>query len=192
MREGIAVFYDWTHVATEGFVALIFYFFFYSFMGWLIENVYSLITTGVFMKEGFLYSPLKPMYGFAPIFLLYIVTPETHLLMVLAMCLLVPTTVEYVSGLLLEKFFNRKWWDYSSMPYQISGHVCLLFSFYWLVLSLVFLYLLHPMAEMLFQRVSGFWYYIYPAIITVALIDILLTLQVQYRRRIDSSFLLKE
>ncbi len=56
---------------------------------------------------------------------------------VAAACSVAITAVEYVSGCLL----NRRWklhvWDYSHMPLNIGGQVCLLYSVLWGGLSLL-------------------------------------------------------
>ncbi|WP_207789336.1 putative ABC transporter permease [Neobacillus terrae] len=43
-------------------------------------------------------------------------------------CFFSPGFFEYISGALLQKFFQHQWWDYSVMPIQIHGHICLPFS----------------------------------------------------------------
>ena len=46
---------------------IILYFFIYSFLGWLLETTFCLVTLGTFMKRGFLYGPVRPLYGFAAV-----------------------------------------------------------------------------------------------------------------------------
>lgn len=53
------------------------------------------------------------------------------------------TTVEYVFGLIFNVILKRKVWDYSKMPLNIGGQVCALYSFFWLVLSFLFI----PLAD---------------------------------------------
>lgn len=43
------------------------------------------------------------------------------------------TALEFVTGFVLEKFFHDKWWDYSNMPFNIKGYVCLKFSILWVL-----------------------------------------------------------
>ena len=42
----------------------ILYFFIFAFMGWLMETIYAIFTLGYFVKRGFLYGPLCPIYGY--------------------------------------------------------------------------------------------------------------------------------
>ena len=46
------------------------YFFVYSFLGWLIETIYALFVHGHFVKRGFLFGPLCPIYGFGAVILI--------------------------------------------------------------------------------------------------------------------------
>ena len=55
-------------------------------------------------------------------------------------CLLgsfVITLVEYFFGLIVNKKLKLDVWDYSDMPLNISGQVCLLYSFLWGLLCLL-------------------------------------------------------
>lgn len=148
----------------EGF-AMIFYFTIYSFLGWLLENSYSYFTKRIFLKEGFFWGPFKPMYGFAPVLLVYLITQSTHWAVILFLCFLVPTLVEYVSGVLLQSFFHRQWWDYSKHRIQLQGHICLSFSVCWIFLSLLCVYWIHPILVSLYASFTSVWTYVAPLVI---------------------------
>ena len=49
------------------------------------------------------------------------------------------TTIEYIFGILFNVILRRKVWDYSHMPLNISGQICALYSFFWLILSFIFI-----------------------------------------------------
>ncbi|MED3575310.1 putative ABC transporter permease [Cytobacillus praedii] len=160
-------------------VALIIYFFtIYSLMGWLLENCYNLIINRKFFKPNFFFGPFKPMYGFAPLLLVYLVTPETNWMIVILLCFLIPTFVEYVSGVLLQKFFNRQWWDYSSLPLQLHGHICLPFSICWVALSFVCLKFIHPEIAGFYERIEPVWNLIWP----IAVLYFIAELIIAFRR----------
>ena len=63
----------------------------------------------------------------------------------LILCFIVPSIVEYLSGYLLKKVFNESYWDYSDLKYNLDGIVTLKFSIYWLVLSLIGIYIIQPL-----------------------------------------------
>lgn len=49
------------------------------------------------------------------------------------------TTVEYIFGIIFNVVLKRKVWDYSKMPLNINGQICALYSFFWLILSFLFI-----------------------------------------------------
>ena len=46
------------------------------------------------------------------------------------------TAVEYMTGILVNIKMGWDVWDYSSLPFQLNGQICLFYSVLWLVLSL--------------------------------------------------------
>ncbi|MBG9796130.1 hypothetical protein ABD76_28375 [Paenibacillus dendritiformis] len=154
-----------------------FFFTIYSLLGWLLENMYSLATTRVFFKDGFLWGPFKPMYGFAPLLLVYLSGPDTHWAVVLLLCFLVPTAVEYVSGWLLQTFFRRQWWDYSNLPLQLHGHICLSYSVCWVFLSYLCLRWIHPVLVSVYRAAEPFWQWVFPAAILYFAMELLFAIR---------------
>ena len=49
------------------------------------------------------------------------------------------TTIELIFGIVFNVILKRKVWDYSKMPLNLGGQVCAIYSFYWLLLSLLFI-----------------------------------------------------
>ena len=82
---------------------LIFYFFVYSFLGWTLENVHSLIITSKFFKDSFLNGPFKPMYGFTSVFLIIYYYKYNSMLLFCILALIIPTSIEYFTGFSLKK-----------------------------------------------------------------------------------------
>lgn len=161
----------------SGMAAVVFYFTMYSFFGWIIENSYNLVTQGRFIKPNFLYGPFKPMYGFAPVLLVTLISPETNIAIVLLLCFFIPTLVEYMSGTLLQKIFQRQWWDYSKTPFQLHGHICLPFSMCWLVLSLACLRWVHPGIAAMYVAVEPLWIWLWAAVGVYFFTDFILSVR---------------
>lgn len=46
------------------------------------------------------------------------------------------TTVEFTVGLIVNRWMKLNVWDYSDMPYNLMGQVCLLYTNIWFLLSL--------------------------------------------------------
>jgi uncharacterized membrane protein len=160
---------------------MFFYFTIYAWAGWLLEIGYHWVITGELGKDGFLKGPFKPMYGTTPVLLLGIVQPEVHWSLVLILCLLIPTIVEYISGDLLKRLFHRQWWDYSKHRFQIHGHICLSFSLCWLVLSLGVLYGIQPLFHTAYLMIAPLWSLMWPTVAIYFATDLAWT--IRSRRR---------
>lgn len=53
---------------------------------------------------------------------------------------LLVTSIEFTSGVFLNIILNLKVWDYSQMPFNVMGQVCLTFSGLWFLLSIPAIY----------------------------------------------------
>lgn len=105
---------------------LILIFFIYSSIGWIWESfLCSFIEHDKALNRGFLIGPYCPIYGAGAVlcYLLFHNINSNFLVFIYAgiFC----CTIEYITGFILEKFFNKKWWDYSDYPFQIHNRVCL-------------------------------------------------------------------
>lgn len=125
---------------------LILLFAIYAFIGWIIEVIYRSISQREFINAGFLFGPFVPLYGFGALFLI-VLESFIHLwplpIKIMAYGIIL-TLVEYVTGIVLEKTFKLKLWDYSDNQFNFQGRVCLLFSLCWTALAVVFIMLIHP------------------------------------------------
>ena len=55
----------------------------------------------------------------------------------MAICAFGITLIEFISGFILNIIMQLHIWDYSNMPLNILGQVCLPFMLLWFILSLV-------------------------------------------------------
>ncbi len=49
------------------------------------------------------------------------------------------TAIEFIFGIIFNIILKKNVWDYSKMPFNIGGQVCLLYSFFWAIISLLFI-----------------------------------------------------
>lgn len=121
------------------------FFLIYSCLGWCLEVVYAAATTGQLVNRGFLNGPVCPIYGFGMILVLFFLTPlEGNLLLLYLGGVLLPSALELVGGWVLYKLYRTRWWDYSDMPFNIGGYICLEFSLLWGVGALLMVKAVHP------------------------------------------------
>lgn len=130
----------------QNFYELVWIFVVYAFLGWCTEVSYAALDTGTFVNRGFLNGPYCPIYGCGVVIVVTILTPlKSNLLILFLGSVVLTTSLEYVTGFVLEKVFHNKWWDYSDKPFNIRGYVCLKFSVYWGLACTFVMDVLHPM-----------------------------------------------
>ena len=107
-------------------------FFVYGFLGWCTEVAFAAFKERRFVNRGFLNGPICPIYGVGVTMVIWCLDPvrENLLILYVASVILV-TVLEGLTGYAMDKIFHNKWWDYSNMPMNIGGYVCVLFSLIW-------------------------------------------------------------
>lgn len=130
----------------QNFYELVWIFIIYAFGGWCMEVSYAALDRGIFVNRGFLNGPYCPIYGCGVVIVVAALTPlKENLLFLFFGSVLLTTVLEYITGLILEKVFRNKWWDYSDKPFNLQGYVCLKFSVYWGFACTFIMDILHPM-----------------------------------------------
>lgn len=128
MGTAIDMAFDGATLAACPLSALVLSFAFYGFCGWVWEStVCAMLNHGRFANSGFLLGPCCPIYGAGGIacWLLLRGIPDASSQFVAAA--LVCSVIEYSVGVLLEKTTGARFWDYSHLPFNLHGRICL----YW-------------------------------------------------------------
>lgn len=124
----------------------ILYFFIYGFLGWCTEVAFAAFKEKRFVNRGFLNGPICPVYGFGVGIVVSLLQPfASNLVILYLVSTVVVTALEWVTGFLLEKLFHSRWWDYSNMPLNLNGYVCLLFSLVWGAACVFIVKVFHPL-----------------------------------------------
>lgn len=151
-------------------------FFFYSAAGWLLESVYCSIGEKKIINRGFLTGPVCPIYGTAAIVMtLLIYNPfKDKPLIVFLLGIILCDIVEYFTSYVMEKLFAARWWDYTYEFLNINGRICLKHSLYWGVISVVFVRVIHPGVDRLYDKINGeYIYYIFAVILIIFILDLI-------------------
>ncbi len=123
----------------------ILYFFIYGFWGWCTEVAYATVKQKKFVNRGFLNGPICPVYGVGIGMVVMLLEPMSGTIVSLyVVSTALVTTIEGVTGYLMDRLFHHKWWDYSNQPLNIGGYVCLLFSLAWGVACVLIVRVIHP------------------------------------------------
>ena len=99
---------------------------FWSVIGWIIEVIDIYIEMGRIENRGFLHMPFCPMYGFGVLGITILLRGvRQNFILLFSGSLILCTTLELFVGLLFEKLFHKRWWDYSHMKFNYRGLICL-------------------------------------------------------------------
>lgn len=134
---------------------LITYFMIYSFLGWVMESIVRSICEKKLINTGFLRGPFCPIYGIGAIIIfLFLDGFENKPILLFGIAIIILTVWEYVVGVLLEKVFHTKYWDYSDHKFNFQGRICLTNSICWGILGVAFVKYIHPFIQQLIAKVD--------------------------------------
>lgn len=138
-------------------LVLAFLFYIGSFLGWLIEVTFRRFFSAnnpkrKWINPGFLVGPYIPLYGFSLVTMfLFSYIPVDFFrnymmqkLVLFVLMALAITGLEYFAGIIFIKGMNIKLWDYSKEWGNIRGIICPRFSAYWMILSAIYYFIIHP------------------------------------------------
>ena len=104
----------------------ILFFFTFSFAGWLWEVLLHVFIDHTVVNRGVLYGPWLPIYGFGGVLILLLLRRFAERpLQVFLMTMLTAGTMEFVTGTVLWKVYQMRWWDYRDSLINLKGFVCL-------------------------------------------------------------------
>ena len=114
------------------------YFVIYSVVGYIIETIFGIITKGVWeSRQSFLYGPFCAIYGLgASIMIMFLRKYSKNYTRLFIGGFIVGSIVEYLVSWIGELLLGVKWWDYSDMPLNINGRICVYFSIFWGALAI--------------------------------------------------------
>ena len=129
----------------QNFYEVLWIFIIYAFIGWCAEVSYAAVNRGIFVNRGFLNGPYCPIYGCGVVIVVTVLMPlKDNLFLLFVGSVVLTSVLEYITGFLLEKVFHNKWWDYSNLPFNLHGYICLKFSIYWGLACTFIMDIIHP------------------------------------------------
>ena len=114
------------------------YFIIYSVAGYIIETLFGMVTKGVWeSRQSFLYGPFCSIYGLGAVVMimsLQYFNQNNNRLFIGGF--IVGSIVEYIVSWYGDIVLHIKWWDYSNMPLNLNGRICVFFSIFWGLLAI--------------------------------------------------------
>lgn len=133
------------------------YFIIYSVLGYIIETIFGIITKGTWeSRQSFLYGPFCGIYGLGAVIMIlslqYFNQNNNRLFWG---GFLVGSIIEYVVSWIGEILLNVKWWDYSNMPLNLNGRICVFFSIFWGLLAIYLMSYINPRVDRLINWIKS-------------------------------------
>lgn len=131
-------------------------FFMLSIFGWLWEGFLYIIKDDVYVNRGFLTGPWLPIYGAGGIMLeLLFHKWRDRPIMTFISSMILCTLLEYLAGWYLELTWGVKWWDYSGMPLNLHGRICLVSSLLFGLGGMLLVWVINPLFYLLYRKIPG-------------------------------------
>lgn len=133
------------------------YFIIYSVVGYIIETIFGIITKGTWeSRQSFLYGPFCAIYGLgAAIMIMFLHKYSKNYTRLFIGGFIVGSIVEYLVSWIGEMLLGVKWWDYSDMPLNINGRICVYFSIFWGFLALYLIASFNPRIDRLINWIKS-------------------------------------
>lgn len=129
-----------------------------SFVGVIIEMLWCLIKNGyIESRAGLVYGPFNLLYGVGAVLLtvcLYKYRNRGSWISFLG-GMIVGSILEYVCSFGQELLVGSRSWDYSNMPFNINGRICLLYSVFWGILGVVWIKNIYPIMSKIILKIPN-------------------------------------
>ncbi len=126
-----------------------------SFLGVMVELLWCFLTRGyIESRAGLVYGPFNLLYGAGAIAMtlaLYAFRNRGRWLSFLG-GFIVGSIVEYGCSWGQECLIGSRSWDYSDMPFNLNGRICLLFSILWGILGVFWVKTIYPWMAKLIMK----------------------------------------
>jgi uncharacterized membrane protein len=135
---------------------LLAYFVIYSVIGYVIETLFCIVKYGVWeSRQSFLYGPFCAIYGIGAIVMILCLQyfKKNYMTLFFGGCV-VGSVVEYVLSWAGEMILHVRWWDYSEVPLNLNGRICLLYSIFWGFLALSLIISINPKVDKLINFIK--------------------------------------
>ncbi len=119
-----------------------------SFAGVVVELLWCLVNKGYLeSRSGLVYGPFNLLYGAAAVILtvsLYNFRNRSALISFIG-GMTVGSVLEYLCSWGQETIFGTRSWDYSHIPFNLNGRICLLYSIFWGLLGVLWIKRIYPL-----------------------------------------------
>lgn len=129
-----------------------------SLFGVLIELAWCFLCTGgLESRSGLVWGPFNLLYGAGAMALTAALYRFRHRGYTVSFLggMIVGSIIEYLCSYGQELAFGSRSWDYSDMPFNINGRICLLYSVFWGILGILWIKKIYPLLSKLILMIPN-------------------------------------
>ena len=129
-----------------------------SFAGVVVELLWCLFRNGYLeSRSGLVYGPINPVYGVGAVVMtlaLYRYRNRSSSISFFGGAV-VGSVIEYLLSWGQETLFGSTSWDYSHMPFNLNGRICLLYSLFWGILGVLWIKSIYPRTARIILKIPN-------------------------------------
>lgn len=135
---------------------LLWYFIIFSVIGLIVETTYGFATMGIIeSRKGLYLGPFCPIYGVGGAILIFVLDRFKEDKMKLAIYGgILGSVIEYLLSFALEAIYGARFWDYGYVKYHLNGRICVTYSIFWAILSVVLIGFVKPLIDKLISKIG--------------------------------------
>ena len=142
-------------------------------IGFGLETLWHFLKNGEWInKQGLLYGPFKPIYGFGLIFIVLVMnnyrTKKFYQKFIIGVIL--GSAFEYFGSLFQEYVFGTSTWNYSHFNLNIGGRIYLPYCLAWGLIAVFCVDFLYPFFKRLLKKINPPFYQITTVIVGVFMV----------------------
>ena len=136
------------------FYNIIWYFLIFSIAGLIIETIYCYATTCMLeSRKGLIWGPFCPVYGIgASLLIIFLNRYKDNYIKLFISGFFVGSIIEYLLSFMLEAIYGIRFWEYSYINNNLNGRVCIPYSIFWGILSILLINFFKPLIDKLIDK----------------------------------------
>lgn len=133
----------------------------FSILGNIFERIVMHFIDSSYVS-GFMGTIFTPIYGIAILIILFIHSKVKiknkviKLLLEFVLFSIILSLIELLGGILIETIFNKIYWNYDSLKFNIGKYISLETALIWGIVSLITLYLIYPIYKKIEKYIPKF------------------------------------
>lgn len=142
-------------------------------LGFIIETIFHFLKNGVWInKQGLLYGPFKPIYGFGLVLIILIMNnySQKSKIQKFLIGVVIGSAFEYFGSLFQEYIFGTSTWNYANFNLNVGGRIYLPYCIAWGIIALFCVDILYPYFKKHINKINVQFYKISTIVITIFMV----------------------